>query len=57
MPGRIAKIEGVTRALQQGSLKLRVRDPTSERADRKSSIVQVTPPPIAHTHTHTPFWG
>ena len=43
MPGRVAKIEGVTRALEQGSLKLRVRDPASERALRRSSIMQVGP--------------
>lgn len=41
MPGRVAKIEGITRALEQGSLKLRVRDPASERALRRSSIMQV----------------
>lgn len=41
MPGRVAKIEGVTRALEQGSLKLRVRDPASERALRRSSVMQV----------------
>ena len=41
MPGRVAKIEGITRALEQGSLKLRVRDPASERALRRSGIMQV----------------
>lgn len=40
MPGRVAKIEGVTRALEQGSLKLRVRDPASERALRRASVMQ-----------------
>ena len=45
MPGRVAKIEDVTRQLQQGSLKLRVRDPASERAMRRSGIMQAKPSP------------
>ena len=45
MPGRVAKIEDVTRQLQQGSLKLRVRDPASERAMRRSGIMQAEPGP------------
>ena len=39
--GRVAKSEAILSSLEQGSLKLRVRDPASERALRKSSIMQV----------------
>lgn len=41
IPSRVAKIEGVTNALESGALKLRVRDPASERAFRRSKIMQV----------------
>ena len=50
MPGRVAKIEGITRALEQGSLKLRVRDSGSERVLRRSSIMQVQPVPLGYCY-------
>ena len=44
--GRVAQIEGVTRALERGDLKLRVRVLEAERADRRASILQVGRPCI-----------
>ena len=41
VPFRVSKIERFTKELEDGTLKLRVRDSANERALRRSRIMQV----------------
>ena len=43
VPFRVSKIERFTKELEDGTLKLRVRDSANERALRRSRIMQVGP--------------
>lgn len=42
VPGRVSKLEKFAKELEDGTLKLRVRDSANERALRRSRIMQVS---------------